>query len=489
MESNSSHGVPGPSRKSLLNKYAFAAALLASTTSTLLGYDIGVMSGAIIFIKEKIQISTIQVEILVGSLNVCSLIGSLLAGKTSDLIGRRFTIVLAAATFFIGAVLMGFAPSYAFLMAGRVIAGIGVGYSLMIAPVYTTELSPATTRGFLSSLPELFITIGILFGYLSNYFLAGLPNHINWRIMLGLAGVPAIAIGFGVLLMPESPRWLVMKGRYDEANKILLKTSDTKEEAELRLQEMKTAASNFGSENSSQFSGKGVWKELLLRPSRSLRRILIAAIGINFFMQASGNDAVVYYSPQVFKAAGIHNKRHLFGITVIMGLSKTFFVLVSALFLDRIGRRPLLFIGTLGLVASLVGLGLGSKFLVENDPKPTWATVLSIIAVCADFSFFSIGLGPITWVYSSEIFPMKYRAQGSSIAVSVNRVVSGAVAMTFLTIADKITFAGVFFVLAGIMTLATIFFYFFLPETKGKTLEEIEALFEDKPDNDGDKFF
>ncbi|XWS70670.1 hypothetical protein CRYUN_Cryun03dG0066700 [Craigia yunnanensis] len=482
LENKSSHEVPGP-RKSRLNKYAFAAALLASTTSILLGYDIGVMSGAIIFIKENIHISTIQVEILVGSLNVCSLIGSLLAGETSDLIGRRFTIVLAAATFFIGAVLMGFAPSYAFLMAGRVIAGIGIGYSLMIGPVYTTELSPATSRGFLSSLPELFITIGILFGYLSNYFLAGLPDHINWRIMLGLAGLPAIGIGFGVLVMPESPRWLVMKGRYDEAKKIMLKTSDTTDEAELRLEEMKNAASYLGSENSNQFSGKGVWKELFLRPSRPLLRILIAAVGINFFMQASGNDAVIYYSPEVFKAAGIQNKRHLFGITVIMGLCKTFFVLVSALFLDRFGRRPLLLTGTVGMVASLVGLGLGSNFLVENDPKPTWAIVLCIIAVCADLSFFSIGLGPITWVYTSEIFPMKYRAQGTSIAVSVNRVVSGAVAMTFLTIAHKITFAGVFFSLAGIMTLATIFFYFLLPETKGKTLEEIEALFEDKPDN------
>ncbi|MFQ6660700.1 hypothetical protein Gotur_029115 [Gossypium turneri] len=480
LENSSSHDVPHP-RKPVLNKYAFAAALLASATSILLGYDIGVMSGAIIFIKENIHISTIEVEILVGSLNVCSLFGSLLAGKTSDLIGRRLTIVLAASTFLVGAVLMGFAPSYPFLMAGRVIAGVGVGYSLMIAPVYTTELSPATSRGFLTSLPELFITLGILFGYLSNYFLAGLPNRINWRIMVGIAGAPAAAIGLGVLAMPESPRWLVMKGRYGEAKKIIQKISHTMEEAESRFQEIKMAASRLDSENSSQFSGKGVWKELLLTPSPSLRRILIAAVGINFFMQASGNDAVVYYSPQVFKAAGIHNKRHLFGITVIMGLSKTFFVLVSALFLDRFGRRPLLLLGTLGMVFSLVGLGLGSKFLAENNGKPTWAIVLSIIAVCAFLSFFSIGIGPITWVYSSEIFPMKYRAQGTSVAISVNRLVSGGVAMSFLTIANKITFARVFFILAGIMTMATIFFYFLLPETKGKTLEEIEGLFEDRP--------
>ncbi|OMO81261.1 Sugar/inositol transporter [Corchorus capsularis] len=390
LENNPPNANSAPVRNSRLNKHAFAASLLASTTSILLGY-----------------------EILVGSLNVCSLIGSLAAGKTSDWIGRRWTIVLAAVTFLIGAVLMGFAPSYAYLMAGRVIAGIGVGYSLMIGPVYTTELSPATSRGFLSSLPELCITIGILLGYLANYFLANLPDHINWRIMLGAAGFPAIAIGLGVMLMPESPRWLVMQGRYDEASKILIKTSNTKEEADLRLEEMKMAVSNSETdENPDQFRGKGVWRELLLRPTRSLRRILIAAIGINFFMQATGNDAVVYYSPEV--------------------------------------------------------------------NQPVWAIVLSIVSVCADLSFFSIGLGPITWVYSSEIFPMKYRAQGNSIAVSINRVVSGVVSMTFLTIAHKITFAGVFFILAGIAAVGAIFFYFFLPETKGKNLEEIEALFEDK---------
>ncbi|KAF7153328.1 hypothetical protein RHSIM_Rhsim01G0095100 [Rhododendron simsii] len=147
-----------------LNKYALACAVLASTNSILLGYDIGVMSGAVLYIKDNLKISSTQVEILVGSLNVCSLIGSFAAGATSDRIGRRYTIVVAAATFLLGALLMGLAPSYPFLMAGRVVAGIGVGYSLMIAPVYTAEISPAMTRGFLTSLPEVFINIGILLG-------------------------------------------------------------------------------------------------------------------------------------------------------------------------------------------------------------------------------------------------------------------------------------------------------------------------------------
>lgn len=442
------------------------------------------MSGAVLFIKEDLNITTSQVEILVGSLNVCSLIGSLASGKTSDLIGRRFTIVLAALTFLMGAILMGLAPSFPFLMAGRVVAGIGVGYSLMIAPVYVAELSPALNRGFLTSLPEVFINVGILLGYISNYTLSGLPQNVNWRLMLGLAALPALIVAAGVSAMPESPRWLVMRGRLNEAKQVLVRTSETKDEAELRLAAIEKDSSALlfhrGISSSSEWQGQGVWKELLFSPSRPLRRILIAAIGVNFFMQASGNDAVVYYSPEVFRNAGIDDNKQLVGVTVIMGIVKTFFVLVSALFLDSVGRRPLLLLGSAGMAISLACLGLGSKFLENSTGKPVWAISLCVVAVCSAVSFFSIGLGPITWVYSSEIFPSRFRAQGSSLAISVNRLVSGLVSMTFLSISREITFGGTFFGLAGIMVVATVFFYYFLPETKGKSLEEIGTLFEDE---------
>ncbi|KAL7259945.1 hypothetical protein ACSBR1_005751 [Camellia fascicularis] len=299
---SSSSSLHGRRSRTPLNRYALACALLASTNSILLGYDIGVMSGAVLYIKDNLKISSTQVEILVGSLNVCSLIGSFASGKTSDMIGRRYTIVLASATFLLGALLMGLAPSFPLLISGRVVAGIGVGYSLMIAPVYTAEISPAMTRGFLTSLPEVFINIGILIGYIFNYSLSSLPENINWRLMLGLAAVPAITVAIGVMAMPESPRWLIMKGLLDEARQVLIKTSENEEEAELRLEEITKAASETvdgPSEGTSRtgWHGEGVLKELFLRPTRPVRRILIAAIGINFFMQASGNDAVVYYTP------------------------------------------------------------------------------------------------------------------------------------------------------------------------------------------------
>ncbi|KAK1323946.1 Polyol transporter 5 [Acorus calamus] len=286
---------PLPKKK---NKFAFACAMLASMTSILLGYDIGVMSGAAIFIQDNLHVSDTQIEILLGILNIYSLIGSALAGRTSDAIGRRYTIVLAAVIFFVGAIVMGFAPNYAVLMVGRFIAGIGVGYALMVAPVYTAEVSPASSRGFLTSFPEVFINTGILLGYVSNYAFSHLPEHLSWRLMLGIGAIPSVFLAIGVLAMPESPRWLVMQGRLGDARKVLVKTSDTPEEAETRLSEIKDAAGIPEDCNddvvtvSKKSHGEGVWKELLIHPTPSVRKVLICAIGIHFFQQSSGIDAV-----------------------------------------------------------------------------------------------------------------------------------------------------------------------------------------------------
>lgn len=180
------------------------------------------MSGAAIFIQEDFHASDVQIEILMGIINVYSLIGSFAAGKTSDWIGRRYTIILAAGIFFFGAFFMGFAPNYTFLMVGRFVAGIGIGYALMIAPVYTAEVSPTSQRGFLTSFPEVFINSGILLGYISNYvFSHFFSDHISWRLMLGIGAVPSVFLAVGVLYMPESPRWLVLQGRMGEARKVL----------------------------------------------------------------------------------------------------------------------------------------------------------------------------------------------------------------------------------------------------------------------------
>lgn len=217
-------------------KYAFACAVVASTINIIFGYgtcknfgrsflcsssveidfrfplpDTGVMSGAMIFIKEDLMISDTQVEILAGILNLCALVGTLAAGRTSDSIGRRYTIVLASVIFMVGSVLMGWAPNYGILLAGRCIAGIAVGFALMIAPVYISELAAPSARGMLTGISEVCISVGILFGYVSNYLFSRTSLKLGWRMMLGIAAAPSLALAFGILKMPESPRWLVLQ--------------------------------------------------------------------------------------------------------------------------------------------------------------------------------------------------------------------------------------------------------------------------------------
>lgn len=470
-------------KKPKRNKYAFACAMLASMTSILLGYDIGVMSGAAIYIKRDLKVSDGKIEVLLGIINIYSLIGSCLAGRTSDWIGRRYTIVFAGAIFFVGALLMGFSPNYNFLMFGRFVAGVGIGYALMIAPVYTAEVSPASSRGFLTSFPEVFINSGILLGYISNYAFSKLSLKLGWRMMLGIGAIPSVILAIGVLAMPESPRWLVMRGRLGDAIKVLNKTSDSKEEAQLRLAEIKQAAgipedcNDDVVEVKVKNTGEGVWKELFLYPTPAVRHIVIAALGIHFFQQASGVDAVVLYSPTIFKKAGINGDTHLLIATIAVGFVKTLFILVATFMLDRYGRRPLLLTSVGGMVVSLLTLAVSLTIIDHSNTKLNWAIGLSIATVLSYVATFSIGAGPITWVYSSEIFPLRLRAQGAACGVVVNRVTSGVISMTFLSLSKGITIGGAFFLFGGIATIGWIFFYIMLPETQGKTLEEMEASF------------
>ncbi|KAH9603704.1 hypothetical protein KSS87_007455 [Heliosperma pusillum] len=476
-----------PPKKPKRNKYAFACATLASMTSILLGYDIGVMSGAAIYLKKDWNLSDIKIEALIGTLNIYCLFGSFAAGRTSDRIGRRYTIVFAGAIFFVGALLMGFATNFSFLMVGRFVAGIGVGYALMIAPVYTAEVSPASCRGFLTSFPEVFINFGILLGYVSNVAFSRLPTHLSWRFMLGVGAVPSIFLAVAVLAMPESPRWLVMQGRLGEAKKVLDRTSDSPEEAQLRLMDIKETVGIPMECNddvvirpkSSNKNGEGVWKELLIRATPSVRRVVIAGLGIHFFQQASGIDAVVLYSPRIFLKAGITSDVHQLQATVAVGLVKTLFILVATFQLDKFGRRPLLLTSVGGMIISLFTLAMSLTVIDRSPHKQPWAVALCITMVCSFVASFSIGLGPITWVYSSEIFPLRLRAQGTSLGVAVNRVVSGVISLTFLSLTNAITVGGGFFIFGGIATIAWLFFFTFLPETRGKTLEEMHELFDD----------
>ncbi|CAK9315863.1 unnamed protein product [Citrullus colocynthis] len=471
------------------NNYAFVCAGMASMASVLLGYDIGVMSGAVIFIQKDFGISDVKVEILVGIVSLYAIIGSIAAGQTSDWVGRRYTMGLAAAFFLVGAVLMGLATNYAFLMCGRFFAGVGIGFAGLIASVYTAEISPTASRGCFTSFPEIFINVGILLGYLSNFAFSKLPTHLSWRFMLGVGVIPSLILAIIVLTMPESPRWLVMKGRLSEAKRVLDKTSVSIEESQQRLADIKIAAGFPPNScctddvdavlpvSNRRTQSKNVWKELFIHPTPSVRHILIAALGLHFFQQASGSDSVVLYSPRIFEKAGITSSDHKLLATVAVGIVKTAFILVATFLLDRAGRRPLILTSAAGQTVSLAILGFSLTIINNSHVKVTWAIILCIAMVLSNVAFFSMGLGPMSPVYTSEIFPLRLRALGVSIAVTLNRVVSGVVAMTFLSLYHALTIGGAFFLYAGIGMVGWLFFFLVFPETRGHNLEDIEGLF------------
>ncbi|XP_048559862.1 probable polyol transporter 4 [Triticum urartu] len=457
-------------RRRSSTRYVFACSVFASLNSVLLGYDVGVMSGCILFIQRDLHITEVQQEVLVGCLSFVSLLGSLAGGRTADALGRKRTIGLAAAVFQAGALVMTLAPSFRVLMAGRLLAGIGIGFGVMIAPVYIAEISPAASRGSFTSFPEIFINLGILLGYVSNYVFSGLPDHLGWRVMLAVGIVPSVSIVFALLVIPESPRWLVVQNKAAEARAVLLRVTDGEEEADERLAEIEAAAASAAN------SGETVWRELS-RPSPTIRRMLVTGLGIQCFQQITGIDALVYYSPTIFRDAGVTTESQLLLATVAVGFFKTAFIALAIVLIDRVGRKPLLYVSTVGMTVCLVILASTLWLLAHGAVPKALGVAVAVVAVCGDVAFFSVGIGPVCWVTSSEIFPLRLRSQAAALGAAVNRVTSGTVAMSFLSVSRAMTVAGAFSAFAAISALSVVFVHRFVPETKGKTLEEIELLF------------
>ncbi|KAG2621096.1 polyol transporter 5-like isoform X2 [Panicum virgatum] len=429
-----------------------------------------VMSGAQIFMAEDLGISDAQVEVLSGVINIYSLVGALLAGWASDRHGRRLTIVLANVFFLAGPLATALGGGYAALMVGRFIAGLGSGYALVVAPVYAAEIAPASSRGLLTSLPEIFMNTGAMLSYVSNLAFSGLPVHLSWRVMFAVAVVPTVFLAAGVLTMPESPRWLAMKGRVAEAKAVLDKTSDTPAEAEQRLLEIEAVVS-------SGEGGGGAWKEVATKAG--VRRVLAIVLTLQFFQQSSGIDTVVMYAPRVLAMAGVTSTTLLLSLNVLFGIAKAGSVLIAMALADRVGRRPLLLASTGGMTASL--LVLGSLFVAFAGAKDDAAVAaVSAAAVVAFVVAFSVGLGPLAWAYSSEILPLRLRGHGAGLGTALNLFVSGVVTMTFISLYKAITMAGAFYLYAAVAAASFVFIYTCLPETMGRSLEDMEELFHTK---------
>ncbi|AQK48858.1 Polyol transporter 5 [Zea mays] len=474
---------PPPAGAPRRNRFAFVCATLASVTTMLHGYNLTLMSGAELFMREDVGLTDAEVEVLAGSMNVFMLASTLAAGWVADHLGRRRTLVLANAFLMAGALAMSLGTSFAALMAARFVTSLGSGLARVVAPVYNAEISPASTRGALSSMLDVFVNVGILLSYVSNYAFSGLPVHLGWRAMYAVGVVPPVFIAAGVLLvMPESPRWLAMRGRQSDARAVLLRTLDTPAEADLWLGEIKRAVADAEPPPPPAGRGAGasvsIWKQLLVRPSTNVRRILTCVLGLHFFVQASGVDAILLYSPLIFRAVGMASDSAILGATVAMGAVKSCFILVGMLFTDRLGRRPLLLASTAGVAVTATALAVtlyvGTSTTTSTSPATTAACLASVLAVVATYS---VGYGSVVSAYSAEVLPLRLRAQGSSLAMAVNKLMAGVVSMTFISLADAITMPGCFFLYAAVTAAAFVFVYTRLPETKGRSLEDMEVLF------------
>jgi SP family galactose:H+ symporter-like MFS transporter len=447
--------------KSANQTFVYLAAVFAALGGLLFGYDTGVISGAELFFRNEFSLSTFALEIIVSGVLAGAAVGALVGGRLADLFGRRKLLIATAIIFAVGAILCALAPSPLTLAVGRIIVGFGIGLSSSGVPVYISEVAPADARGWQVSLFQLAITVGILLAYVVDYAFAGIQG---WRWMFGLAVVPAVIFGAGMFFLPESPRWLLRRGDRETARAMLARIRGTQEiEAELReIEQSVTKAPESG-----RFSD-------LFAPS--LRPALVVGIGLAIFQQITGINTVIYYAPLIIQTAGISSASGAILATAGIGVVNVLVTILSMWLIDRKGRRPLLLTGIAGMAITLGLLGL--VFRMSNQSSGmAWLAVISLMAYVGSFA---ISLGPIFWLLISEIYPLKIRNSAEGVAATFNWGANLLITLTFLTLVERLGPSRTFWVYGLCAIAAGFFSYYFVPETKGRTLEEIEEFWHAK---------
>ena len=454
----------------------YVIAIIAATGGLLFGFDTGVISGAIPFFQKDFGIDNGMVEQITSAGLLGAILGALFCGKLTDRLGRRKVILASAVIFAVGAVWSGIAADAWNLVLARLFLGVAIGVSSFAVPLYIAEISPTKVRGTLVSMFQLMVTIVVLVSYLSDLYFADESDMTCWRPMFYVGVIPACILLIGMFFMPETPRWLMSQGRHDESIRILNRI-EGEAQAKISFRQMQEEIKRSEAEKSG-------WRELL---QPWLRTPLIICIGIMFFQQFVGINTVIYYSPKIFLMAGFDGTVAAIWASVGVGLVNVIFTVVSVYFVDRLGRRKLYFIGLSGIVVSLLLLGLCFVYVNQLGDSVKWVAILLIFCYVA---FFAISIGPLGWLIISEIFPLKLRGLGASLGSLSVWLFNSIVSFTFFKIVKALTIpgkeiltegedlgnpAGAFWFYGGIAFLALIWGYFYVPETKGVSLEQIEC--------------
>ena len=437
--------------------FVFAAAAFAALGGLLFGYDTGVISGALIFIRAQFGLSTFQQELVVSVVLVGAAVGALTGGRFADAFGRRLMLLVTAVIFVLGALVCAAAPSMTVLVVGRLIVGLGIGLATSTVPIYISEVSPPQARGWQVSLFQLAITIGILLAYLIDY---GFSGSGGWRWMLGLAVIPGAILGLGMVRMPESPRWLAEHNQPDLARMVLARIRGGKSIESEWLDIQNTLA---------ETQERGRFSDL---SSPSVRIALVIGMGLAIFQQVTGINTVIYYAPLIVQSAGIPSASGAILATAGIGLVNVIMTIVAMWLIDHAGRRPLLLVGIAGMTLSLAVLGF--VFRMPSGGALAWLAVVTLMVYVASFA---ISLGPIFWLLIAEIYPLRVRGIAEGTAAGVNWAFNFLVSITFLTLLEHLGASLTFWVYALLAIASWLFSYYLVPETKGRTLEEIEHSF------------
>lgn len=441
------------------NIFVIFIAAIASTGGLLFGFDTGVISGAIPFLEQDFSLTEGQIENITAFGLIGAVGGAIFGGRISDLVGRKKVIIVSAIVFATGAFWSGAAPNFIQLLLARLYLGVAIGVSSFAVPLYIAEISPTRIRGTLVSLFQFMITIGILVSYISDSAIADNSNISSWRPMFYIGVIPAIILFIGAIFLPETPRWLINKGRTIEGRSILAKIEDQANLNSVFHNLLNETDSNNNNQN---------WGILF---KKWLRSPLIIAIGIMFFQQFVGINTVIYYSPKIFLKAGFLGNEAAIFASISVGVINVLLTIVSILIIDRIGRRKLFFIGMTGIITSLILMGVAFLSSEVFNQNTKWLLVVSMLSYVG---FFALSLGPLGWLIISEVFPLKIRGLGASIGSLSNWGFNTLVAWSFFKLIRIFGDAEVFWLFAVIGIIGTIWGYYYIPETKGISLEAIE---------------
>jgi len=440
-------------RRAFLLRVSFIAGL----GGILYGFDVGIIAAALLFVRNTFALSTHLEEIVVSVVPAGTMVGAIVGGILSDRLGRRVTLLWSGVIFIVGSILAPLSPNVGALIAARSLLGFAIGFTSVTAPVYVSELSPPQLRGTLIGMYQFALTLGIVFANLVGYWFAAAQS---WRLMFATGVLPALVFLALVFTVPESPRWLFIKDRTEEGEQVLLSYTDARG-AQLLLDDIHLAT-ELG-------QNQERWTALF---AAKARRGIVIAVGFVVLQQLCGINTVIYYGPQIFALAGLDSNQHAIFASVLVSVMNMLATVIALFLVDRIGRKPLLYAGVGGMLASLLVLA----FTFGHQAKATHATgITAVVCLMVYIACCAASTGPIAWILVGEVFPLPLRSRGAAAATLGYGLSNTLVSLTFLSVIHRIGSAATFGVFALFCAVTLLFTRFVIPETKALELESISA--------------